>query len=333
MKEALFWNKKKDKVVQCVLCPRNCVIAEGKRGFCGVRENQNGKLISLVYGKAVSVNVDPIEKKPLFHFLPGSRAFSFGTVGCNLKCQHCQNWEISQCSFEEGYSRDLEPAEIVEQAEENECESIAYTYNDPTVFFEYALDTAKLAKKKGIKNVIVHNGFINKEPLLEWCKVMDAANVDYKGDDNFYRKITTAWLEPVQQTIKTLYEKKVWDEITNLLIPTLNDKESQIKEMCTWIKDNVGLEIPLHFSRFFPYYKLNKLPPTPADSLLKARNIALKTGFKFVYVGNVYIEGAEDTYCPKCKEAVITREGFSVVSNKIKDGKCKCGEKIAGVWK
>jgi pyruvate formate lyase activating enzyme len=330
MKEALYYEKLKDKV-QCYLCPHNCVITKGKRGNCGVRENKDNKLYSLVYGKACSATIDPIEKKPLYHFIPGHSSFSVATVGCNLHCLHCQNWEISQPEAITG--EDLPPEEVVRLASAKGCKSIAYTYTEPTIYFEYALETAKLARKKGIKNVIVSNGFINEEPLNELCKYLDGANIDLKGfTEDFYKKVCCAKLEPVLNSLKILKEKGVWLEITNLIIPTLNDDMKKIGEMCKWIKDNLGTNIPLHFSRFFPYYKLNNINPTSAEMLVKARDIARKVGINYVYIGNIFIEGADNTYCPKCGELMIERVGFQILQNNIKGGKCSCGEKIAGVW-
>lgn len=335
MKEALYYKPLDKHKVQCVLCPRQCVIMEDKRGNCGVRENQDGKLYSLVYGKAVSAHIDPIEKKPLFHLLPGSASYSIGTVGCNLHCKQCQNYSISQARPEDFPGLDLPPQQIVDGAIRENCSSIAYTYTEPTIFYEYVLDTAKLAQKKGIKNVIVSNGFINETPLKELCHYINGANIDLKCfNDKFYREISVgAWLSPVLNTLKILKERKVWTEITNLIIPTINDDLSDIEKMCLWIQDNLGNDVPLHFTAFYPTYKLTNLPPTSSEILVKARDIAKKIGLNYVYIGNVYVEGGENTVCPKCEEVVIERVGFSVASNKLKNGKCSCGEKIPGVWK
>lgn len=331
MKEAMHYIKKKDKIVQCRLCPWKCVIKEWQRGFCGVRENQEGKLIALVYGRPVSVAVDPIEKKPLFHFLPGSSVFSIGTVGCNLRCKHCQNWQISQ--EKEIMGESLTPKEVVEKAVENGCSGISYTYNEPTIFFEYVYDTAKLARKKRLRNTMVTNGYINEEPFKQLYQYIDGVNVDLKGfSEEFYTSVTGAHLQPVLDTIKRVSKSKTWMEITNLIIPTKNDDFDKIKEMCEWIVENVGKDVPLHFSRFYPYYKLNSLPPTPVDTLIKARNIAMKVGINYVYIGNILTDEGENTYCPKCKELVIERRGFYISKNNLKNGKCKCGEKMAGVW-
>jgi len=333
MKEALYY-KKLNGIINCVLCPWKCMIINGNVGVCRVRKNIDGKLYSLVYRNPVSVAVDPIEKKPLYHFLPGTEILSFGTVGCNLKCLHCQNFETSQAEPGDFPEHKVMPGEIVERAINLGCNSIAYTYNEPTIFYEYVLDTAKIARKKRLKNVIVSNGYINEAPLLEWCKYIDGANIDIKGfDENFYRKITTAKLEPVLDALKILKKKKKWIEITNLIIPALNDELKKIEEMCGWIKNNLGAEVPLHFTAFYPTYKLTDKPRTSTEILLKARDVALKTGLKYVYVGNVYTTEEGNTYCPKCKSLLIERNGFSITQNNVKHGKCfNCSEKIAGVW-
>ncbi|MEM4263567.1 MAG: AmmeMemoRadiSam system radical SAM enzyme [Candidatus Woesearchaeota archaeon] len=335
MQEALWYKRLKDNILQCSLCPRRCVIKDGETGFCGVRQNREGKLYSLVYGKATAVQIDPIEKKPLYHFLPGSAAFSIGTIGCTLICQHCQNWTTSQAKPGKWHTYDLTPKEIVKKAVEEHCESIAYTYNEPTVFAEYALDTAKLAKKKGIKNIFVTNGFTNQESLKDICKHMDAANVDLKAFDNeFYKKYTGAWMEPILEALKTYQEKKVWLEITNLVIPKLNDDMEKIKQMIAWIKENLGEDVPLHFSAFYPAYKLEDMPPTSAATLIEARKLAMNTGLHYVYIGNVTTTEEENTFCPKCKKLLIERSYYNILQNRIKDGKCpECGHKIAGVWK
>lgn len=326
MKEALYYKKLKDKIVNCQLCPRNCIIRDGERGDCKVRENQKGKLYSLVYGKPCSVGVDPIEKKPLFHFLPGSKVYSIGTAGCNLHCKACQNWSIAQVGPEEVSSVDMSPEDVVEEAEKSGCKSIAYTYNDPIIFYEYVLDCAKLAKEKGIKNILVTNGFINKEPLERLCKVVDAVNVDLKGINNkFYRKYTLAWIEPILESLKIFKRNKIWIEITNLIIPGANDKEKEIEELCKWISKNLGRHVPLHFSRFFPCYKLKHLEETPVGVLLKAKDIGEKY-LDYVYIGN--LGKGENTLCSKCGKVLIERSGFDVKSEKRR---C-CDKEVEGVW-
>jgi len=337
MKQAMFWGKrkgKKDKTVQCHLCPRHCVIKDKARGNCRVRENRNGKLYSLVYGEACAVAVDPIEKKPLFHFLPGTTAYSIGTAGCNLHCKFCQNWTTSQANPEDVITEKLSPKQIVENAAKAGCKSIAYTYNEPIVYYEYALDTAKIARKKGLKNVIVCSGFINQEPLLEWCKYIAAANIDLKGfNDKFYKEITGGWLEPVLETIKTLHEKKVWLELTNLIIPKHNDDIKLIKKMCGWIIENIGKDVPLHFSAFYPCYLMSNLAQTPPETVLKAVNVAKKAGLNYVYAGNIPVEKEGNTYCHECKDLLIKRQWFNILENRIKNGKCTNGHKIPGVWR
>ena len=333
MKEAAYYNKLKDKKVQCLICPRKCIVKEGEYGFCKARKNEKGKFYSVVYAAPCAVNIDPIEKKPLFHFLPGSTVYSVGTTGCNLRCKFCQNWQISQAMPKDVPLIDLSPEKIVEEAIANGCSSIAYTYTEPSIFFEYMLDTAKLAKKKGLKNVFVSNGFINPEPLKELCKYIDAANIDLKSfSDDFYRKITGAWLDPVLESLKILKQEGVWVEITNLIIPTLNDDMEMIKKMCLWIKGQLGDDTPIHFSRFFPNYLLKDYSPTGENTLLKAGEIAKKVGLKYVYVGNIELEKWDNTYCPECGGLLVKRRWFEVAENNIKKGRCKCKEKIEGVW-
>lgn len=334
LKEALFYEKLDNKVVQCQLCPRRCTIPNRKRGFCGVRENRDGTLYTLVYAKPVAIHIDPIEKKPLFHFLPSATAFSIATAGCNLRCKFCQNWQISQVKPEEvGYTY-LEPKDLVKKVKESGSPTIAYTYTEPTIFYEYMLQTAKLAKEEGIRNIMHSAGYINEEPLRQLAKYLDAANIDLKGFSNdYYAKMSEATLEPVLKTLKILKEEGVHLEITNLLLPGYNDDEDSIIKMCLWIKENLGSDVPLHFSRFFPMYKLVSLNPTPVESLERARKIAQDCGLRYVYIGNLAGHPAENTYCPKCKSMLIERRGYFVLQNNIKDGKCKfCGEKIAGIW-
>lgn len=338
MIEARYYDKiRMSTKVQCHLCPRNCVILDGKRGNCLVRENRNGILYSLVYGKPCAIHVDPVEKKPLFHFMPGTKTYSIGTAGCNLHCKHCQNFDISQNSIEQTGFMEMPPEKVVENAIEEECPSISYTYNDPVVFSEYVLDTAKIAREKGLKNIFVTNGYINQKPLHDLCKVIDAAHVDLKCfDDKFYNEISGAHLQPVLETLKTLKEKKVWFEIINLVIPTLNDDMEKIDEMCKWIAKELGKDVPLHFSRFFPMYKLSHLHPTDIQTLMKAKKIAEKH-LDFVYVGNIETDKGENTYCPKCKTLLVERTAsFGVFENKVvkgSPGSCaNCGARISGVF-
>ncbi len=333
MKEASYYKKLEDGNVQCLLCPKKCVIKKDSYGFCNARKNIKGKLYSVVYSNPCAVHIDSIEKKPLYHFLPGSKALSIGTAGCNLDCRHCQNFTMSRAKPEEILTEKITPDEIIELAIKNNCKIISYTYNEPTVFFEYMLDCAKIAKKKGIKNMIVSNGFISEEPLKELCKYIDGANIDLKAFNNkFYKEICSAWLEPVLKSLKIIKQKNVWLEVTNLIIPTLNDNLKEIKKMCFWIKENLGTDIPLHFTGFYPCYKLLDLPGTSPEILKKARKIALKVGIKHSYVGNVFAAEENNTYCPKCGKLLIERSGFGIVKNNIKNNKCPCMEKISGIF-
>jgi len=332
--EALFYKKIRKDTVKCELCPRFCIINDHDRGNCGVRKNIEGKLYSLVYGKPCTIALDPIEKKPLFHFLPGKQTLSIATAGCNLHCMYCQNWQISQGKPETVPSTETPPEKVVGEAKGVNSKIISYTYTEPTVFYEYMHDIARLAKQEKMRNVIVSNGFINQKPLKQIIALTDAANIDLKGDAEFYRKVTGAFIEPILETLKTYKKKKVWLEVTNLLIPTLNDSVKQIKWLAKWIKENLGKDTPLHFSAFWPTYKLTQLPATSLESLKRARMIAMSEGLNYVYTGNVQDKEGETTFCPKCHEAVIKRRGFYTYEINIRNGKCKfCKAKIAGVWK
>jgi len=320
--------------VQCELCPKTCRVSKGKRGFCRVRENRDGKYYSLVYGNPCVVNLDPIEKKPFFHVFPGTGSFSIATVGCNFQCKFCQNWEISQASPEEVYNADFPPELVVQKAKESKAHSIAYTYVEPTIFYEYMWETAQLAKKAGLLNVSHSNGFINPGPLRNLCKVLDAVNVDLKGfTENFYQELCSGELAPVLNSLKILKQEKVHLEITNLVIPTKNDEMPIVKEMCLWIRKELGADTPIHFSRFAPLYKLQSLPMTPVSTLEKARAVALSSGLEYVYVGNIPGHEGENTFCPKCKKLLIQRTGFMVGEVRLKGGKCGyCGKPIPGIW-
>lgn len=328
-----FFTPLKKGEIQCELCPHRCRVAKGKRGICRVRENREGQYYTLVYGNPCAVHLDPIEKKPFFHVLPGTGSFSLATAGCNFQCKFCQNWEISQAFPEEVYSYDFPPDLMVKMAKEIGAHSIAYTYVEPTIFYEYMADICSLSKKEGLLNVMHSNGFINPLPLQNLCKFLDAANIDLKGfSENFYHELCSGELAPVLQTLKTL-KKKVHLEITNLMIPTKNDESSEMKEMCLWIKQNLGKDTPIHFSRFYPLYKLKSLPPTPVSTLEKAREVALSVGLEYVYIGNVPGHVGENTFCPKCKKMIIQRTGYMVGEINMKNGKCKyCGSPIPGIW-
>jgi pyruvate formate lyase activating enzyme len=331
MKEALYYEKTAGGDTACSLCPHNCRIKEGKRGICGVRENRGGVLYSLVYSRPCATHIDPIEKKPLYHFLPGSRSFSIGTAGCNLQCMHCQNWDLSRAKPENIPCPVVETDEIIRLAESHGCASISYTYNEPSVNFEYILETSQKARKKNIKNVMVTNGYISPEPLKDLYRYIDAANVDLKGfNDDFYKKICRAKLEPVLHTLSALPSMGVWIEITNLIIPGNNDSPDEIRGMCRWIRDNVGTEYPIHFTAFHPDYKMLDAPPTPMSILQQAREIALDEGIRYVYQGNVRAE--TPTACPSCGSVLIRRTVFHVDENRIVEGKCTCGAAIPGIW-
>lgn len=326
MQEARYWES--GEKVQCLLCPHNCKIAEDGMGKCRSRKVKEGKLYTLNYDKAVALNVDPVEKKPIYHFQPGTLSLSIGTAGCNLFCEHCQNNELSNAKAGELQELDLPPEVIVQLAIDKGCHSISYTYNEPTIFHEYATDIARLAKQKGLKNIIVTNGFINKKPAEEFCEVMDAANVDLKAfNESFYNHVCKSRLEPVKEAIKTY--NSIWLEITNLIIDGKNDNLQEIEQMCKWIKDNVGKHVPLHFSRAFPMHKMQDIKPTPEDTLLKAKEIAKKY-LDYVYIGNFQIEDGQNTYCPECGKLLIDRERGGSIN--ISDSLCECGQKIPGVW-
>ena len=323
------------KNVQCHVCPNQCILEEGDRSICRVKVNKGGKLYTLVYGNPCAVHVDPVEKKPLFHFLPGSLAFSIATAGCNFRCLNCQNWQISQSRPEETRNIELFPSDVVQEAVRSGAASIAYTYSEPTAFYEYMYDTSRIAKSMGIRNLWITNGYMREEALRDLCKYLDAANVDLKSfREEIYNKLNSGRLQPVLDTLKVLKDEGKWFEITNLVIPTYTDDMDMIRDMCEWIKRNLGLDYPLHFSRFNPMYKLTSLPPTPVETLESAIKIARDTGLKFVYIGNVPGHEAESTYCPSCGRVVIKRKGYIIDENNIQNGACKfCGERIPGVWK
>jgi len=332
-REAMFYTET-PKGLRCQICPNECDIKEGETGDCRNRVNKKGKLYTTAYGNPCAIHVDPIEKKPLSHFLPGSKAFSIATAGCNLACLNCQNWSISQKSPAETRNFDLLPDKVVENSIAKDCASIAYTYSEPITFYEYTYDTSVLARQAGIKNVLVSAGYINREPLLKFCKVIDAANIDLKSFSNdIYLKLNAGKLQPILDTLVTMKKEGVWLEITNLVVPSWTDDLDMIKKMCNWLAENGFSETPLHFSRFMPLYKLTQLPPTPVNILVSARQIALKEGLKYVYIGNVPGQDFQNTICPQCKKKVIERRGYSILQNNIESGKCKsCGHPVAGVW-
>lgn len=320
--------------VKCQICPNECFLTEGMESICRTKMVVDQKLYTIAYGNPCSIHVDPIEKKPLFHFYPGSRSYSLAIAGCNLACLNCQNWEISQVSPRETRNYTLFPADAAREAETSGALSIAYTYSEPTAFYEYVFDTAREARKLGIKNVYISNGYINEKPLRDLAVYLDGANINLKSfSDDIYQKLNGGQLEPILRTLKILREMGVWLEITNLVVPRWTDNLSMIRDMCKWLADNQLENAPLHFSRFFPLYKLNTLPFTPLSILEDAHGIALEEGIKYVYIGNVPNNPAESTYCPSCKKPVLERKGFTILSNYLKNGQCKfCGTPIAGRW-
>jgi pyruvate formate lyase activating enzyme len=319
---------------KCELCPKGCWLAPGEVGDCRVRQNQGGTIRCTTYGQPCAIQVDPVEKKPLYHFLPGSPVLSIGTAGCNLHCKQCQNWQSSQKEQVTASSAAVLPESVARMAKQQDCPAIAYTYTEPLVSYEYTYDCCKAAAEAGIKNVLVTAAFINPDPLREICTFIDAANVDLKSfSDAFYREICDARLQPVLKALKIMKECGVMVEITNLIIPTLNDSEAETRPLCDWVVENLGVETPLHFSRFFPQHKLLHLPPTPTDTILRARELAHQAGLQFVYVGNMQNEEGENTVCPSCNELLIERQGYTVRQNRLSRGTCPaCQTPVYGLW-
>ncbi len=332
--EARYYEKMPHRKIKCVLCPRECVIDDLERGYCGVRENRGGTYYTLVYGKPVSIHIDPIEKKPLFHFLPGSGSFSLATVGCNVFCKFCQNWEISQARPEQVKAVDGPPELIAQAAKKNSCASIAYTYTEPVIFYEYMYDIAERANALNVASVMISNGYINAKPMRDLCRVLRAVKIDLKAyTDRFYRELVSGELRPVLDTLVLLKRENMWTEIVYLVIPGQNDDRKELADLSKWIVKELGADTPLHFTRFHPQYRLTNLPSTPIATLQTARNIALDAGIHFVYTGNVPGDPGENTYCPQCQKLLIKRIGFSVVSNEIKNNRCpKCNMRIPGIW-
>jgi pyruvate formate lyase activating enzyme len=334
MREAMCYLKEEDRQTRCFLCHHRCSIKEGKKGICGVRENRGGVLYSLVYGKSISESIDPIEKKPLFHFYPGSLSFSIATVGCNFKCLHCQNATISQMPRDQKFiaGNDLPPARVVELAKEYNCKSIAYTYTEPTVYFEYAYETAKIAKQEGIANVFVSNGYITSEALKLIHPFLDGANIDLKSfSDEFYRKVCAARLQPVLDSLTLYHQLGIWTEITTLVIPHHNDSEEELRDIARFIK-SLNERIPWHITAYYPTYRLTDQPRTSVKTLRKARDIGLSEGLRYVYEGNVPGEGGENTFCYSCNQLLIKRLGFNIIENNITEGTCPhCHTRIDGI--
>lgn len=334
MIEARLYQKKEEQKVWCYLCSHHCLIKEGKRGICGVRENQGGTLYSLVYGKPIAYHVDPIEKKPLFHFLPGSTSFSLATAGCNFRCLFCQNADISQASeLKHIPGQEMAAEEIVDAALRAQCQSISYTYTEPTIFFEYAQDIALLAAKQGLKNIFVTNGYMTPEMLEALHPNLQAANVDLKAfRQDFYKTQCGAKLAPVLENLKIMKRLGVWVEITTLIIPTLNDSKEELRELSRFIADELGRETPWHISRFHPTYRLTDLPVTPVKTLQQAREIGLEQGLRYVYTGNVPGDQGEKTFCYQCGHLLLDRFGFSILKNNLDNGKCPhCQTPMDGV--
>ena len=340
MREAMLYEQLENQRVRCALCAHRCVIAEDRRGVCGVRENRGGRLYSLVYGQLVAQAVDPIEKKPLFHFFPGSTAYSIATVGCNFRCAFCQNADLSQAPRDAGLigGRDTPANDVVDAARRHGCASIAYTYSEPTVFFEYTYDTARLAHEAGVANVYVTNGYMTPEMLEilaapDELPLLDAANVDLKAfRDAFYREQCGASLQPVLDSLKLMRARDVWLEVTTLVIPGLNDSDGELRDIAGFIAAELGVDTPWHVSRFHPTYRMCDRPPTPVDTVHRARGIGLAAGLRYVYEGNVADGGGEDTNCPKCGQVVLRRSRYTVLDNSAHGGVCRhCGAHIAGV--
>lgn len=334
MKEAMFYSKESDTRVRCGLCRFRCLIDDGKRGICKVRENREGRLYSLIYGRVVAEHLDPIEKKPLFHVRPGSSSYSIATAGCNFHCRHCQNYAISQIApGDEIPGTHRTPAEIVGSAVRSGAGSIAYTYTEPTIFYEFALDTARLAKEQGLLNIFVTNGYISPEPLATIAPLLDAANIDLKGfSEKFYREIVGAKLAEVLESIVEYRNQGVWLEITTLIIPGLNDTDAELSALASFMVQNLGADTPWHVSQFYPTYRLVDRERTPVSTLRRAREIGMAAGLRYVYEGNVPGEGGENSFCPSCGSVLVERYGYRIISNRLHQGGCdQCGAKIAGI--
>ncbi|MHC4481155.1 MAG: AmmeMemoRadiSam system radical SAM enzyme [Planctomycetota bacterium] len=332
---ARHWESLEELRVHCKLCPRECKVADRERGYCGVRENRGGQYVTLVHSRPCAVHVDPIEKKPLFHFLPGSKALSIATAGCNIECRFCQNWRISQFRPEQVDSIHLPPEPLVEMARQTGSRSIAYTYSEPVIFYEYMYDAARLGAERGIHSVMITNGYIHRKPMRELCEHLSAVKVDLKAfSEKFYRDTCSGELKPVLEVLKLLKDLGTWTEIVVLIVPTLNDSPEEARAMADWIAGELGPEVPVHFTRFHPAYKIRNLPPTPVPTLERCREIAMDRGLHYVYAGNVPGHPGENTYCPGCDEVVVRRLGFVVSEVNVEQGRCgSCGHRIAGIWR
>lgn len=332
--EARYYEKLDHKKIRCKLCPRECVIDDRERGYCGVRENRDGIYYTLVNNRACTFHIDPVEKKPLFHFHPGSMAFSLATAGCNLNCKFCQNWEISQVTPEQVQSIYLPPEKVAEAAADYNCVSIAYTYSEPTIFYEYMENIAAAGHKRNVKSVVITAGFISTDPLKELCPKVNAIKVDLKSfSEKYYKDVVNGELKPVLDALLTMRQMDAWTEIVYLVVPTLNDNEKEITGLSKWIRQYLGVNVPVHFTRFHPQYLLKNLPPTPLSTLERCKAIADAEGLNFVYIGNVPGHVAENTYCPKCKKALVERIGFTIKTNRIERSRCQyCKTEIPGIW-
>jgi pyruvate formate lyase activating enzyme len=334
-REGFLYKKLKNNQVVCGICPNHCILAPGDRSVCRSKVNLDGKLYSLTYGNPCAVNTDPIEKKPLFHFKPRTKAFSLATTGCNFRCLNCQNWEISQAKpHEVPDAYELFPGDVIAAANKSKAQSIAYTYSEPITFFEYMIDTARLARQAGLYNLWISNGYINEKPLVALCRVLDAASVNLKAfSDDVYRKLNGGRLKPVLNTFKTLHTEKIHFEMINLVVPGYVDDNDMVKRMCAWILENIGADHPLHFLRFFPRYKLDRLHPTPVSTLTRFRQLAMAEGIHYVYVGNVAGHEGNNTYCHNCKNLLIERRGYFIPTDNLVGNRCKfCNTLIPGVW-
>jgi pyruvate formate lyase activating enzyme len=334
IREAQFYEKQAHKKIKCKLCPRECAIDDRERGYCGARENRGGTYYTLVHSRVATAHIDPIEKKPFFHFHPGTLAFSLATAGCNVNCKFCQNWEISQVRPEQVRGEFAPPEKIAELSRGNACGAIAYTYSEPVIFMEYMLDCVDAGHKLGIPSVVVTGGYIQQEPLKKLCAGADAIKVDLKAfSQKYYTEVVNGELKPVLDGLVTMRSQGVWTEIVYLVVPALNDSDAEFRGLAQWIKQNLGADVPVHFTRFHPEYLLKNLPPTPVETLERAHQIAGAEGLHFAYIGNVPGHPAESTYCPKCHKVLIERAGFMVTQNRLKHGKCPdCQTAIPGKW-
>ena len=334
LKRAYFYEKINNGSVKCKICPNMCIVPPGQMGKCKVKKNINGEYYTIVYSRPAVIHIDNVEKAPLYHYKPETKMLSIATAGCNLTCKYCQNWQFSQSYPNQVKSFDLTPQQIIKKAIDSECNIVSFFYTEPTVYYEYMYDTALLAKKAGLKTIMVTAGYINSKPLEYLCNVIDAFTIGLKGfNDQYYRSIVGGSIEPVKNTIKLLKKTNKHIEIVNLIVPTLNDSETELQSLIEWLKTNVGTDVPVHFSRFVPQYKLQNLPPTPINILNKARKISINNGLKYAYVDNLPGHEGQNTLCPKCKKTLIKRVGFNVIENVIKHSKCPyCNELIKGNW-